>query len=487
MSGSAAKAMLLACLGLVLAARELPVGPIAPVVSPQKPKLPWSWDRLPMSYHGADKNRTFNSSEIEFLAGFHLVTLEKWYTPCGAQGPVQAPPSCDEEARAETTFARIKAANPAVTTVLYFNSMFDFGFYAAHAAMQALEAAGTRAFLRDERGALVLFCNDGNVYCNITTFDWSQPAVRQLWIEAVENATRHGADGIYADHSAQENINIGAHSKRQRSNQLCNGGSMSNASLGHACYNFTAPFKASFNSWHTWGTLYAQDLLANTTGGPVICGKYANMGSAPRAGDFAGIRKRQAARPGEIIECGLGGHPPDWPPSESTLAAYLAAALPGAYLHLGYSGDDLLGRAALFPERSFALGAPNGTAQETFPGSRVWRRWFASGTTVQYDEGTKVGQIDWAGHPPTPTPTPPPTAPVPAVCGTVLQDTGMDGGDLGNTTVLATLGECCSACHDMAGCTIYSWHTEMGNTCHFHDGSTRPVGGKKGAFSGHVK
>ena len=60
--------------------------------------------------------------------------------------------------------------------------------------------------------------------CNITTFDWTKPHVRDLWLETVINATRTGSvDGVFADHSAQEHIQIGAATNGQHANQLCNG------------------------------------------------------------------------------------------------------------------------------------------------------------------------------------------------------------------------------------------------------------------------
>jgi hypothetical protein len=67
---------------------------------------------------------------VKQLSRYAMVTLEKWYTPCGSQGPTQAGPKCDVEDKFFTTFRQLKALNPAITTVMYWNSMFDFAFYA---------------------------------------------------------------------------------------------------------------------------------------------------------------------------------------------------------------------------------------------------------------------------------------------------------------------------------------------------------------------
>lgn len=54
-----------------------PPAAMAPVVVPQHPAPDWSWDTLPTSMHGADKMRAYNESEIERLAKYSMVTLEK--------------------------------------------------------------------------------------------------------------------------------------------------------------------------------------------------------------------------------------------------------------------------------------------------------------------------------------------------------------------------------------------------------------------------
>ena len=62
-----------------------------------------------------------------------------------------------------------------------------------------------------------------------------------------------------------------------------------------------------------------------------------------------------------------------------------------------HNGDDLL-NATSFPEMDYALGAPHGKAQETEPGSNVWRRAFASGTVATWDNNKKTGSVAWAGR-----------------------------------------------------------------------------------------
>jgi len=393
----------------------LPTGKIAPTIIPAHPKPFWSWDYLPTSMHGADKNRLYNTSEVARIAKYQMYTAEKWYTPCGSDGPTQRGPSCAIETVTEGLYAQLKRLNPNITTILYWNSMFDFSFYTAHQRMLDLEAAGVHAFLRDENGEIMALCNDGNVYCNITTFNWAEPKVRELWIDTVENATLTGnVDGIFADHSGTwgNGINIGTYRNKQLPNQLCNG-----AGEGRLCYNFTADFKASFNSWHDWATNYTQDMLAKTTGGPVIQGPYARMGAAD-ACSFDSIinEQKNGFRVAErhlsltVVEADPKngrGEGNSCKPSESCIAAFLAAAEPYTYMHcMGNTGtqggggaDDLLGKTS-FPEMDYKLGAPHGKAVEG--PKNTWVRKFGDDskpTVVTWDNEKKTGTVEWAGHP----------------------------------------------------------------------------------------
>lgn len=246
------------------------------------------------------------------------------------------------------------------------------------------------------------------MYCNITTFNWAEPKVRELWVDTVENATKTGfVDGIFADHSGDwgNGINIGGPKNGQAPNQLCNG-----AGVGRRCFNFTESFRESFNSWHNWATNYTQDMLAKTTGGPVIQGPYARMGAADGC-DFDDIVRVQnegfvnnlnrTLRLTVIEAKGHGKQGNTCKPSESCLAAYLAAAEPYTYLHcMGNTGaqggggnDDFLGMTS-FPEMDYQLGEPHGKAVQQSTG--VWVRRFGEGTVVSWNSKSKKGTIQWA-------------------------------------------------------------------------------------------
>ena len=194
--------------------------PAPPVPRPAEPAPSFSWDTVPRAFHGANRSGPFTADDLAVLSEYHMVTIEKWYTPCASQHPAQGGPACAVEDAMFAAFLRLKALAPLHTNIMYLNSMFDFAFYRLNGIVLAREAAGEQLLLRDAHGALVVLCNDGNFYCNVTTFDWTRPAMRDLWLEAVANATAAGGvDGIFADH-LNNAISPGAGGVPP---QLCNG------------------------------------------------------------------------------------------------------------------------------------------------------------------------------------------------------------------------------------------------------------------------
>lgn len=195
----------------------------------------------------------------------------------------------------------------------------------------------------------------------------------------------------------------------------CNG-----AGAGRLCYNFTDEFRDSFNSWHDWATNYTQDMLSKTTGGPVIQGPYARMGAADacsfdsiiseQSGGWRGnegLLLRLTVVEGNSHKDKAGKRVNTCKPSESCLAAYLAAAEPYTYMHCmgntggahghGDAGDEDLLQKTTFPEMDYKLGAPLSKAVES--PKNVWTRKFGDAskpTVVTWDNKKKSGSIDWA-------------------------------------------------------------------------------------------
>ena len=503
--------------------------PSPPVPSPARPSPYWSWDVLPRAFHGANKTGMFDDAAVLLLSNYSIVvrwgaramacdlppppastrwiltpsraldpvprprprpapstpsppppppprararatqTLEKWYTPC-AQGPVQGSPSCDVEDKMYKTFLQLKARAPAHTNMLYLNSMFNFAFYRLAGLVLAREAAGEKLLLRDERGALVLLCNDGNHYCNVTTFDHSSAAMRALWLEAIANATSvGGVDGVFADHGDVAIKPQGAGG--DGAPQLCNG-----SGADRLCYNFTQTFADAFNAGHFWVVNKSTDVAARLPGhGPVVDGPWATW--------FAPACSFTKLRP--IVEAGLSGAGPfvieahdgggdSCSPDASCLANFLAAAEKHTYFMCMADAP-----APPQPEFFYELGPPtgppvieNGVVRRSFLGP--------SGlTNASVVLATGVGTMQWAGAPPPPPPLPP-------VCGALPPNTAVAQHDVAVHDGVPDAGACCALCTADAACALWCWHGELATReCHLHSAEGVPHA-LPGATSGVV-
>jgi hypothetical protein len=380
--------------------------------------------------------------------------------------------------------------------------------------MLDLEAAGQHAFLRDMHGEMVSLCNDGGVYCNITTFDHTQPAVRLLWEDQVRNAVANGSvDGIFADHAYN---NPRPHGGDPLVWELCNG-----KRGAEQCYNFTASFGAKFVAAHTEMLNYTQDMISKTTHGPVICGPYAKWAIGSVFKTLRKLTQKALHDPTApfIFEanrahngaCNVAGDP-------SLLAGYLCAMEKYTYLVCFANSPP-----EWFDEYDKPLGPPVGPAVLLAGSSAVWQRNFSSAkgiTIATYNADTEKGTVWWAGEPspvptpapvptpkppkpvptpkaphpvPTPKPLPTPAGPTPApapYCTKPMKDTGLSKAEAGSPQVVGSVADCCALCKSKSGgkngCAGWSWHTEQGGMCHLHKSGAHLHPGVHGCFSGYV-
>eukprot|EP01046_Picozoa_sp_COSAG06_P029181 COSAG06_NODE_2688_length_6445_cov_4.638526_7_plen_121_part_00 len=92
-----------------------------------------SLDTVPIGYFGGNAARR-GEANIEMLAKCRLVMLEKWeghcWQDCLADGV--GSPACESSCGVEndilSTLSRVKAINPAVSGVLYLNTLLAFPF-----------------------------------------------------------------------------------------------------------------------------------------------------------------------------------------------------------------------------------------------------------------------------------------------------------------------------------------------------------------------
>ena len=68
----------LLALAVGAAAQQLPVGPMAPRHVARAPRPFFSWDTIPTSFHGARKDAAYTEHEVQRLAQYSVLAIEKW-------------------------------------------------------------------------------------------------------------------------------------------------------------------------------------------------------------------------------------------------------------------------------------------------------------------------------------------------------------------------------------------------------------------------
>ena len=298
---------------------------------------------------------------------------------------------------------------------------------------------------------------------DVTNFDWSKKAARDLWTAHVVNATKiGGVDGIFADHASAM---LEPNPKEVPSGlpALCNGhGAWNSTALngtgaGRRCWEFTQEFAEAFNAGHAWIVNHTQDVLASF-GGPVIDGPYGVYNTD--VCDFetmrAAVALGQSGAGPFVIEASKGGCTPD----ASCIASYLLAAEEFTYLGCLHDEPQL----PQYPDLARPLGPPKGPAVQAEDGT--WSRSFAHGVVARWYPNASKGTVQWPGEPA------PPVPPDPEVCGTVLTDHTFSQDDVAHQTTNSA-AECCLLCERARDpgreCTQWAWHGSTDRSCHLHD------------------
>jgi len=140
----------------------------------------FSWDTVPLYMH-MRKSAAFTPEELEYLAGFPLITLEKT-TGSATYG------SSEEGSRMAAK--AIKAVNPDACVLYYRNVMCNYGTYKVNEGLKDIPGA----FLRARDGNTKLHRGVREVY------DLSNPALRKWWVDhCVDMAQYDEIDGIFLD------------------------------------------------------------------------------------------------------------------------------------------------------------------------------------------------------------------------------------------------------------------------------------------------
>jgi len=146
------------------------------------PRFPeFSWDHVPLYMH-MRKSKAFTLEELEYLAGFPIITLEKT-TGSGTYGST-------EKGSLEAAKA-IKSHNPDAKVLYYRNVMVHYQGYDVNRTLSEIE----HPLLSDSSG------NTNIVHGGKRgAYDLTNPEVRKWWVDHCVEMAGHGqVDGIFID------------------------------------------------------------------------------------------------------------------------------------------------------------------------------------------------------------------------------------------------------------------------------------------------
>ena len=355
----------------------------------------FSWDTIPLYMH-MRKSTSFTQEELEYLAGFPIITLEKT-TGNSTYGS-------SEDGSREAAKA-IKAVNPKAKILYYRNVMCNYGTYKVNEG------------LKDIPGAF-LVARDGNTKLHRgvrEVYDLSNPALRMWWVDhCVEMAGYDEIDGVFLDGNikALEPAFLGRELGAERKQEVAEGyavmmqdlrnrvpsdkllvaniirARLPNSGLDYLQYfdgSYLEGIEAQANGFTRLEYL-ARGIDAVQRAarqGKIICMSI-GLGSAALQGLKIDDSRKRLAR-GENVK----------PRLEYCLALYLICAEKYSYFlpHDGYSvnNNDSSVWLTRFPEFDKPLGPPKGPAVQD---GYIYRREFEH-TSVFLDIENKQGRVTW--------------------------------------------------------------------------------------------
>ena len=355
--------------------------------------VPFAWDRVPLYGHLGKRSGDFTQDEARFVAStFAFVTIEKGqaYSTRGST-----------EAGTLAAVEQLKALNPDLKVLFYWNAFIDYPLYAATEAKRPDDA-----FLRRADGEF-------DTIRDLRRWDLSQEAVRSWWVDAAVRAiATSGADGIFVDALPQVAMNRVALAERlgpERAAAVQEGSVLLiqelRAALGADAiivYNgLRAP--SSPNQWADGGARY------QPWASYAMLEHFAFQGSVTpeqMAADIALVQDQARRGEGVVfkgwptfswLDTELMSQPIDVLAQRArveldfALAAYLIAAGEHIWFNYSWGYRDNHGNLTDYPALRNRLGSPQGEAVRT---GWQYTRAYAH-AQVNLDLETRTGQIVW--------------------------------------------------------------------------------------------
>lgn len=404
---------------LVLVLALLAGGAAATTITPPNTSLA----TIPVAYFGGT-TAPRPPANYRMLSRMRIVMVEKWEGACWADclknstatPPLPCSSSCEVERDMLETLTKVKALNPAVSTVMYWNTLLAFPFYEAIGRMRASDA-----LLMDANTKQPVMLRNDNGMPGIGVPDFGQAVGRQLWQAAVKGWVSTGkVDGIFGDKwnvyatpNASNTTSGKAHGWAV-CNHWCGGITQDQALAFNEGKRFVLNDTAAFlgeppctnPSWDTSDTLTSRSALCSLCSS--LCAPSSLCCAGPEAVFFSATDDlvKHNRNPSEMIASvqrqlattkyawvyGARDQQPDHDPANTTsacpprmVALFLLAVEEGAFLGCQGWTEDF----------ARPLGKPLSAA--TTVGAKMSRR-FASGTWVEWDLEANTGVVHWANR-----------------------------------------------------------------------------------------
>ena len=346
-----------------------PPPPVPPIKPPAFPRF--SWDTLPVYVHMCNRTGPFNDTSAKFLVKFPMVTIEK------GQGEDTHVPTPYAEDNILAVARQVKALDPSVHVIAYFNSVLDWNMYRLHDKLldrpdlwtyQAEgKNGGSRQPTRTHGDGSFPQPKDG-----MLSFNFSSPSGRNFWADACMNMTATGLiEGCFSDRASSDPTDL------------------------------DPAWAKSFSAGHELMHQELQRRLSDAGKGVLISNNvqydqvYGQMMEGFQANERSIYMLKACAAAGHLCQAHAGYRGTEHSSNCEDITDVLAAFLIGAGEH-SYFGCS---RGWYFDtwnhwnsEYDKKLGAPKGDGVKQ---GSVWTRSFAS-ATVKFDTTTNKGEITWA-------------------------------------------------------------------------------------------
>ncbi|XP_065183721.1 uncharacterized protein LOC135814524 [Sycon ciliatum] len=305
------------------------------------------------------------------MAKFPIVTIEKYQGPnSGYHYPAEKWVCCEED-RIVDTLKSVKKINPNITGIFYYNIVLDFPQYRLHENFAKNESW----WLHDQHGNVLRVKGGGHGNADLLVYDTTQKAVADLFMNACLGLVQAGSvDGCFVDRPVVTGLSS-------------HDGLTDDMILDNLESHVTTLQQLQHN-------LKQAPLIANHA--YAMPGINSVMIAVFPASEEGILTLQWCADRGKLVEAHMiSEHGCE---SDEGIQDYLAAFLIGAG-NYSYFGCGSWFTSALSIDYQWKtsyekpLGPPTGRAVKT---ELVYKRDFASGTTVQFDCSTNKGEIHWA-------------------------------------------------------------------------------------------